>query len=213
IKSSEKPAPAQVASQAAPPKLPKAVQKSEPQDTANSEKDSESDLQQAVLMQKEIQEPQNRPVIPSQQDVPKILEPAHPVGADLKQSTSGKHIRPSLGVTEQPNDAPDLKILPIAEKKHTATGANNPATTGAKAEAETHANVPSVGLTTSPFRRTKPSNQMVTMGPFEMVLKLLSLVLACFVILLLHRSNKIATNRYEALMYVQGLLEKRQSNS
>jgi hypothetical protein len=171
--------------------------------------------QQPELMQKEIQEPQNSPILPSQQDAPKILKPAHPVDADLKQSTSGKHIRPSSGVTEvteQPTAAPDPIKLSDADTKQIETTPLTSATIDAKVETKARAGAASLGLTPSPFRRTKLTNRQVTMGPFEMVLKLLSVVLACFVILLLHRSNKIATNRYEALMYVQGLLEKRQSD-
>ncbi|MGD9287921.1 MAG: SH3 domain-containing protein, partial [Desulfobacterales bacterium] len=161
IKSSEKPAPAQVASQAAPPKLPKAVEKSEPQDTANSEKDSESDLQQAVSMLANGRPLQTDQLDRSLKDLAKDSESkpsgyAQPNETGGTADVSGKHFRTSSAVIEQPNEAPNLKKLPSAEKKQIATAANTSATTGAKVETETHAGAPSVGLTTSPFRRTKP---------------------------------------------------------
>ena len=170
--------------------------------------------QQPVLMQNEIQEPQNGPILPSQQDPPKkIIEPVLPGDADLKQSASGKHLKSTSSPIEQFKAASHPKKLPTAEKKQIASTANTSALTGLKVEAATRSGAPSLGLTTSPFRRIKPVNQPGSMGPVEMLLKLLSLALSCFVILLLHRSNKIATKRYDALMYVQGLLEKRQSNT
>ena len=169
--------------------------------------------QQPVLMQNDVQEPQTVPILPSKQDSPKIIEPALPDDADLKPSASGEHPKSTSSSIDQIKAVSHPKKLPTAEKKQIATTANTPVTTGAKVEMATHADAPSLGLTASPFRRTKPVNQHVTMGLFEMVLKVLSLVLACFVILLLHRSNKIATDRYESLMYVRGLLEKRQSKS
>ena len=48
--------------------------------------------------------------------------------------------------------------------------------------------------------RSRPMYKQESIGLVGLTLKLLSIALSCLVILFLHRANKIATNRYEALM-------------
>jgi hypothetical protein len=48
--------------------------------------------------------------------------------------------------------------------------------------------------------RKAPMYKQKSIGLVELTLKLLSIALSCLVILFLHRANKTATNRYEALL-------------
>ena len=51
-----------------------------------------------------------------------------------------------------------------------------------------------------PIQRIAPTYKQGSIGLVELTLKLLLIALSCLAILFLHRANKIATNRYDALM-------------
>ena len=60
------------------------------------------------------------------------------------------------------------------------------------------------------YERKGPIYKQKSIGIVELTLKLLSIALSCLVILFLHRANKIATNRYNALRQIQSDLDNRQ---
>jgi hypothetical protein len=53
------------------------------------------------------------------------------------------------------------------------------------------------------IQRKVPIYMQESIGLVELTLKLLLIALSCLVILFLHRANKIATNRYDALRQFQ----------
>jgi hypothetical protein len=50
-----------------------------------------------------------------------------------------------------------------------------------------------------PYERKRPISKQKSIGLVELALKLMSIALSCLVILFLHRANKIAAHRYDAL--------------
>ncbi|MGB9439180.1 MAG: hypothetical protein WCB15_14640, partial [Desulfobacterales bacterium] len=54
-----------------------------------------------------------------------------------------------------------------------------------------------------PIQKKTPIYKQESIGLVELTLKLLLIALSCLAILFLHRANKIASNRYDALIQFQ----------
>lgn len=184
--------------------------------TEVSDKASEYVEPQPGSPRNRLEETKEGPFKPSQVDPrkdrePIQLRPAQLASSDPKRDTPERHANSYTGVIEPARAALPLNYLPGLDEKQieAAQEALFPARTKAVMGADT--TVASSEKSAVLFERTRPTTQQVSMSPVELSLKLLSLGLTCLVILLLHRSNKIATGRYDALMHLQRILDSRQS--
>jgi len=139
------------------------------------------------------------------------LRPAQPANSAPKRDTSERHVSSYSGVIEPARAALPLNYLPGVDEKQIEAAQEALFPTMAKAATGANTAMASSEKSAVPFERKRPITQQVSMGPVELSLKLLSLGLTCLVILLLHRSNKIATGRYDALVHLQRVLDSRQS--
>ena len=187
--------------------------------TEVSDKASEHVEPQPGSPQNKLQEAKEGPRALSQVDPLKTREPiqvrpAQPAFPDPKGDTPEWHVNSSTGVIEPARVALPLNYLPGVDEKQIEAAQEALFPARAKAVTGAYATVASSEKSAVPFERTRPRpiTQQVSMGPVELSLKLLSLGLTCLVILLLHRSNKIATGRYDALLHLQRILDSRQSS-
>jgi Bacterial SH3 domain len=167
------------------------------------------------VVRHELQNTQNEPDVTSQVRVSRVGEPvqmppARKLNSGSEQDASGFKQTSSSGKIEQSYTALQQKTLPGGDKKQ------NQATQ--KAQSQTIENAltdirsvraSALGSAASPEGK-KLKNQQVSMGLFEVTLKLLSIVLSCLVIFLLHRSNKLATSRHHALIQFKRVLDRHQ---
>jgi hypothetical protein len=138
--------------------------------------------------------------------------PAQPANSAPKRDTPERYGASYTGAIEPARAALPLNYLPGVDEKQIEAAQDTLFPDRAKAVTEVYAAMASSEKSAEPFERTRPITQQVSMGPVELALKLLSLGLTSLVVLLLHRSNKIATSRYDALLHLQHVLDSRQSS-
>lgn len=185
--------------------------------TEVSDKASEHAELQSVPPRNKLQEVKDGSLALSQPDPfkarePIQLRPAQPASIDPKPDIPERHAKFFTGVIEPARAALPLNYIPGVDEKQIETAQGTLSPDRAKAVTEVYAAMASSEKSAEPFERTRPITQQVSMGPVELSLKLLSLGLTCLVVLLLHRSNKIATSRYDALLHLQRILDSRQSS-
>ena len=132
-----------------------------------------------------------------------VLPPAQPPYAGFKQDALGISEKSSSCVIEQGNASGHQKSLPGGEKKQGGSVPDTPSLVREKAMTDVRAVAASVKRSSVSLERKRPINRRESMGPVEIALKLLSIVLSCLIILFLHRANKLATIRYDALRQFQ----------
>lgn len=185
--------------------------------TEVSDKASEHVEPQPGSPQNKLQEAKEGPLALSQVDPLKTrepiqLRPAQSASPDPKPDTSEWHVNSYTGVIEPARAALPLNYLPGLDEKQIEAVQDALSPDRARAVTGAYAAMDSSEKSVVPFERKRPITQQVSMGPVELSLKLLSIGLTCLVILLLHRSNKIATGRYDALMHLRRILDSRPSS-
>ena len=150
----------------------------------------------------------------SKEDFAMAGEPVHVPPA---QASYGGLKRDAAGINQEassagiaPGDATiHQKSLHGGEKKPDEAVQKTPSPVREKAVTDARAAAASMERLAVSREKKGMLNGRESIGPVEMVLKLLAIALSCLVILFLHRANKIATNHYNALMQFQHSLDNR----
>jgi hypothetical protein len=155
----------------------------------------------------------------SKRDVPIVGKPAHiltiqppqPPQSGIKSDAPGAIEKASSEVPIQGDIFPHFKNLPGKKKEPNTAGQLKPLGVKERTVSISPAVEENVmRRQTVSHERKGPTYKQESIGLVELTLKLLSITLSCLVILFLHRANKIATNRYDALMQFQHSMDTRQ---
>ena len=180
------------------------------------EEASQAGLTEQPLIRNELRGEKDTPLADSKTDVSLLEKPAHilttqPLQPGIKSDALGAVEKASLEVAMRGDIIPHFKSLPHMKKESGIAGQRKPfgvkdRTVSISAAAEKNA----MQKQAVSHERKGPRYKQGSIGLVELVLKLLSIALSVLVILVLHRANKIATNRNNALMQLQLNLTTRQ---
>jgi hypothetical protein len=206
--------PVHIAPSQAPHEVRLEDEKAKPLNESLSDKVSPTGVKQHVSARNELWDAKNESNALPQAETPmvgeSVLPPAQPTYSGFKQDALGISKKFPSCVIEPGNATPYQKSLPGGGKKQGGAVQDIPSWAREKAGTDARAVAASVERSAVSLDRKRPINRWESMGPVEIALKLLSIALSCLVILFLHRANKIATNRYDALMQLQHSLYSRQ---
>jgi hypothetical protein len=141
---------------------------------------------------------------------PIYVTPVQPLQCGIESHPSGVIRKAFSEVPVQGDSIARPADLPIEVKEPATTAQRKPLEVKERAVPNTPAveETAKHGMAVSYKRRAMVNKE--SMGLVELVLKLISIALTALVILFLHRANKIATNRYKALIQFQNRLNSRQ---
>ncbi len=144
----------------------------------------------------------------SKEDIAMAGEPVHMPPAQASytgrmQDAFRINQKSSPAVIELGNGTLHPKSPHGGENKQDDAVQKTPSLVGEKAVMDAPAAAISMERSAASSKKKGLIHRRESIGPVEMVLKLLAIALSCLVILFLHRANKVATNHYNALMQFQ----------
>ena len=195
---------AYIAPSQAPLEVQRAEKKAKPINAARPVKFSMAGMKEQQSMRDELRDAKNESNALSQAVIPMAGEPVHKPSAQsphpgFKQDALGISKKYFSGVIEPKDAAPYQKGLPGEKKKDGGAVRETPFPVSDQAVPDVRAVAASLEKSALPLESKRPITRPESMGPVKVILKLLSIVLSCLVILLLYMENKTVTQPYRRL--------------